>query len=206
MMNNDLKKKQILFAGTAIGLLAMFGYGIYTAMSSVSSAQGEYIAKYKELVDLEEKQKQASRLEEELSDSTAQINEIKQALIDQTYDNKLKLVIDLENVAKSAGIAYDLSISKELTKQSIVEEKARQVRSQRRSQQIREEPVQEQFSSIVFNIKLSGSYTAIVSFIDKLHALSYYIDVGVFNITSKKLQGEGGGEVEATLEVTVFTA
>lgn len=205
-MNNELKKKQILFIGAAIGLLAVFGYGIYAAMGSVFSAEREYTTKYKQLVDLEEKHKQATNLEGELSDSAAQVTAIKQALINQTYENKLKLVIDLENTAKSAGLVYDLSILKELTKESLVEEKVREVRARRKSQQIREELVQEQFPSIVFNVKLSGSYPAIVGFIEKLHTLSYYIAVGNFNIISKKLQGEGGGSVEAVLEITVFTA
>jgi len=204
-MNNDLKKKQILFYMIAALLAGTFGYGFYAAIAGVSLAKEEYLEKYKEIAVLEEKQKQAKNIEEELKQNAAEILEIKKTLIEETYENKLAFVIDIENTAKSFSLIYDITITKELTKESLAKEKAELSRSRRKSQQIREEAAREQFPSIIFSIKLEGRYPAIVNFIEKLQTLPYYTNIDTFNITSRKLQGEANGAVEATVQVSVFT-
>lgn len=205
MVTNDLKKKQMILIAAAIVFAGIFGYGFYTAMGAVSSSKADYIAKYAELTSLEEKQRQTKSIEEELAENKEAISAIKKAFIEQTYENKLALVIDLENIAKSAELVYELSIAQEMTAESIAEEKALQARARRKSQQIREEAVGEQLPSIVFSIKLAGPYPAVVNFIERLQVLPYYTDIDNFNIASKRVGEEGGGEVEASVQFTVFT-
>lgn len=199
-MNNDLRKKQITLVGLALGAIIVFSFGFSNAKGEIARVQEKYTQAYKDLIKLEEQQKQAARLEKELNANAQEIAKIKNALIDQTYENKLKIVIDLEDAAKSAGVSYDLSIVKELTKESITEEKARQARTRRKSQKVSEEVNVEQFPSVVLRIKVSGGYPLIIGFLDRLYALPYYMDMGIFSIISKR---EGG--VEATFDLTVFT-
>ncbi len=189
----------------AIALAGFFAYGFYITMEGVSSAERDYNNKYSELATLEEKQKQTRSLEEELAESKNEISAIEKALIKQTYENKLGLVVDVENVAKGAGLAYELNILKELTAESIAEEKARLARTRRKSRQILEEAALEQFPSIVFTVKLSGSYPDVVNFMERLQRLPYYTSIDNFVVASKSVQGEVEGAVEATMQFTVFT-
>lgn len=198
-------KKQITLAVAAVVLAGVFAYGFYITTKAASSAERDYNDKYIELTVLEEKQRQARSLEEELAQNKKEIDAIAKALINQTYENKLALIIDIENTAKGAGLAYELNVVKEFTSQSIAEEKARLARSRRKSQQIREEAAPEQFPGIVFSVKLSGSYLGVVNFIERLQRLPYYTDIDNFVVSSKRAQGEGGGAVEATIQFTVFT-
>jgi len=204
-MNNDLRKKLITLIVAAVALTGVFAYGLYTATQALSSAERSYNDKYIELAVLEEKQKQTKKLENELTKNKDEIAILEKALIEQTYENKLAIVIDIENTAKGTGLAYELSIVKELTAKFIAEEKARLVRARRKSQQIREEAAPEQFPGIVFSVKLSGSYQDAVNFIERLQRLPYYTDIDNFVVSSKRAQGEGGGAVEATIQFTVFT-
>lgn len=204
-MNSSLKKKQIFLAATIMGLLIFFSYGFYSAMVGVSLSVERYTAKSGELASLEEKQRRGASLEKELAENSSAIDEIKQALIEQTYEKKLGLVIDIENTAKASGLVYELNIVKELTKESIVEEKARLARQRRKSQQIREAEPAEQFPGIVFSVKLTGSYPATIDFIDKLQTLPYYLRIENFNIFNKGSFGEETSVVETNMQVAVFT-
>lgn len=202
-MSNDLKKRQLLFAGSTLLLIAFFSYAFYFVRGEIASAQAQYIAKFKDLVRLEAQQREANRLTKELIKDSEGLKAIKEEFIEQSYDNKLKLVIDIENAAKSAGLLYDLSITKELTRESIVEERARLARSRRQSQATTEEPLEEKFPSIVFNVKLEGTYSAIVDFMEKLQRLPYYSKMESFTIASKRVEAQGGAE--AAIEFSVFT-
>lgn len=205
-MNSDLKKKQFFLLGAAVGMLVVFGYAFYTAIGKVSSVQEKYINTYKELVSLQEQQKQAGSLKKDLLDNAEQIEAIKQALIEQTYENKYKLVIDIENIAKRLSLIHELTISKELTKELIAQEKARAARSRKASQQATQEIIEEKFPSVVLKVELSGSYPSIVSFMDGLKSLPYYISMDSFTISSKKKAEEKASSgVEATLHISVFT-
>jgi Tfp pilus assembly protein PilO len=207
-MEDELRKRKLLVIGLAIAILIIFGYGFYAVMGRVSSAKEAYLTTYKELVKLEQNQKEAELLQKELSKTSGEQEEVMQALLAQTYEDKLKLVIQFENIAKNTGLEYDLQILKELTGESIAEEKTRLERSRRKTQEDEGEKavLEEKFPSIIFSLKIKGDYTSAVRFFEKLWALPYYINIDNFNITRQIVPGENVyGGVEVTAQITVFT-
>jgi hypothetical protein len=208
-MEDELKKRNLLIMGIAVLVLVIFGYGFYAVMGGLTSAKERYLRTYKELIGLEQNQKEAELIQRELAKTTSEQEEIMQALLAQTYEDKLKLVIQFENIAKNTGLEYDLEILRELTEESIIEERARLDRSRRKTQEEDEGEkavLEEKFPSIIFNLKLKGDYAAVVRFFEKLWGLPYYINIDNFNITRKILPGENlYAGVEVTSQITVFT-
>ena len=207
-MEDELKKRNLLVMGIAVVILIIFGYGFYAVMRGLASAKERYLETYKELIGLEQNQKEAELIQKELAKTTYEQEEIMRALLAQTYEDKLKLVIQFENIAKNTGLEYDLEILRELTEESIVEERARLDRSRRKTQEDDEQKavLEEKFPSIIFSLKLKGDYTAIVKFFEKLWALPYYINIDNFNITRKISPGENlYAGVEVISQITVFT-
>ncbi len=207
-MEDELRKRNLLVTGIAVAILIIFGYGFYAIMGGLALAKERYLGTYKELAGLEQNQKEAELIQKELEKTTREQEEIMQALLAQTYEDKLKLVIQFENIAKNTGLEYDLEILRELTEESIVEEKARLDRSRRKTQEDEEKKavLEEKFPSIIFNLKLKGDYTAVVKFFEKLWALPYYINIDSFNIARKISPGENVyAGVEVISQITVFT-
>ena len=207
-MEDELKKRNLLVIGIAVAILVSFGYGFYATMGRLALAKERYLETYKELVGLEQNQKEAELIQKELEKTTSEQEEIMQALLAQTYEDKLKLVIQFENIAKSTGLEYDLEILRELTEESIVEEKQRIDRSRRKTQEDEEKKavLEEKFPSIIFNLNLKGDYSEIVRFFEKLLALPYYINIDNFNVTRKISPGENSyAGVEVISQITVFT-
>lgn len=177
-------------------------------MGKMASAKERYLATYKELVKLEKNQKEAELLLEELGKTSSEQEEIMQALLAQTYEDKLRLVIQFENIAKNTGLEYDLQILRELTEESILEEKTRLERSRRKTEEGEEQKIalEEKLPSIIFSLKIKGDYTAVVRFFEKLWALPYYMNIDNFNIARKIVPGENTyGGVEVISQITVFT-
>lgn len=209
-MESGQKKQKLILIIASVGLVVIFGYGIYAVMGKVASAQERYIAKYKELILLEKEQEQAADIKKELAKTEDTIEEVMQSLPEQTtqdqiFDSQLKLTEDIENVAKSIGLEYSVKIVGSLTREGIAEEKARIARSRRGGESTTE--VEEKFPSIIFSIELEGQYGEIVKFHERLRSLPYYMSTNRFDISARKAAGEEGVVlgVESTMQVTVFT-
>jgi len=203
-MQNDLKKKKLILIVSTISSLVVLGYLGYVVMGKVASSKIRYIEKYKEVIVSEKKQEQADSLQEELAKTVSERKEIREALLGQSDDEKLKLVIQFENIAKSIGLSYEWEIIRTLTNQSIAEEEGRLAQARRRSRG--GESGEEKFPSIVFSIKLEGGYSGIISFLERLQALPYYINIDRLDALNKGYAAEATSPtVSATMQITVFT-
>jgi len=179
-MQDDLKKKKLFLIGAAIVMLVAFGYLGYLVMGGVTSAKEKYIEKYKEIITLEQKQNQSTILQAELSRTAAEREKITSILLGQSDEEKLRLVIQFEDIAKSIGLVYDWEILRTIT--------------------------EGEFPGIVFSISLQGGYSGIIRFIERLQALPYYTHIERLGIVSKAPVTEGSPSVvAATMEVTVFS-
>lgn len=205
MRNNDLDKRKLYLGAAGVLLLVLFGYFVNFLMGRISFLEGEYLTSQKGLLALEQKQKQATLLRVELSQIQDQKKEILGALLGQQYEDKLQLIVQIEDAAKNLGLAYELRVVKELAQEEIDREKELLARSRRGSQRSGEEEEVKKLPGITFEINLTGSYEGFTKFFEKLQALPYYMQIERFNILRKA--GEDAIEskqLEGALGVTFF--
>ncbi len=204
-MSNDFNKRKLYFGGAVVLFFVLFGYSVIFLTGRIGFLKGEYLAKQSGLLALEQKQKQATLLREELAQIQGEKEEIFGALLGQQYEDKLQIIVQLEDAAKSLGLAYELQVAKELTQEEIDREKELLVRSRRGAPRPPEEGEVEKLPGITFEIKLKGSYEGLVRFLEKLQSLSYYSNIERVGILSDTGQEEGGGaSLEGDIRITFF--
>lgn len=202
-MRNDFTKRKLYIGGVAVLFLAVFGYFVSFLMGRIGFLEGEYLSKQGGLLALEQKQKQATFLSEELMRIQDEKKEVLGALLGQQYEDKLRVIVQLEDAAKSLGLAYELQVVKELTQEEIDREKELLLRSRRGSQRAAEEEEAEKFPGITFEINLKGSYEGLVKFLEKLQSLPYYSKIEQLNIVREAGEAESK-QLTGVVRVTVF--
>lgn len=204
-MRNDFNKRKLYLSGAAVLFLVLFGYFVSFLMGRIGFLKAEYLSKQGGLLALEQKQKQATLLSEQLLQIQGEKKEILGALLSQQYEDKLQIIVQLEEAAKSLGLAYELQVVKELTQEEIGRERELLLRSRRGSQRLAEEEEGKKLPGITFEIKLKGSYEGFVKFFEKFQSLPYYSQIERLNILRETEQEESEAvKLEGTVWVTVF--
>lgn len=202
-MHNDFAKRKLYIGGAAVLLLAVFGYVVSFLMGQIEFLEGEYRSKQSGLLALEQKQKQATLLSEELTRIQDEKKEVVGVLLGQQYEDKLGVIVRLEDAAKSLGLAHELQVVKELTQEEINREKELLLRSRRGSQRTSGEEEAEKLPGITFEVNLKGPYEGLVKFFEKLQALPYYIQIERFNILREQGVAESS-QLTGVVRITVF--
>ncbi|MBI1888930.1 MAG: hypothetical protein HYS15_03325 [Candidatus Spechtbacteria bacterium] len=206
MKSENIRKKKLYLGAIVFLLPLVFGYGVYFVMGRVSVSQEQYIAKQKELVSLEHKQREVAALEQEFTGLEAQRSIIFSSLLSQQYEDKLRFIIEIEDIAKTLGLVYDFTIQREVTKEDIQREKeelARVRRGEAGQKAVKEE---EKLPEITVGVKLEGKYAQVVKFLEKFQSLSYYTEIQSLDISKQKTEeGSSRAGVEAVIQASVFT-
>lgn len=206
MKSESLRKKKFPLGLMAVPVLLVFGYGIYAVMGKVNVSQRQYILKQKELLSLEQRQREVARAEQEFAGLEAQRSQVFSSLLSQQYEDKLRFIIEIEDIAKSLGLVYDLQVQKEVTKEDIRREKEELARLRRgeATQKVAQE--EEKLPEVTIGVRLEGSYAQVVKFLEKFQSLSYYTEIQSLDISKQKTEeGSSGGGVEAMMQASVFT-
>lgn len=175
-------------------------------MGEIASAQERYLAKYRELIALEQKQEQVVSLQEKLAATSEEREAVMQTLTGPAYEDKQRLIIEFEEMARAIGVQQSLEIIKDITQEEIQQEKEQLARSRRGSEEARKATVEEKFPGIVLGVSITGEYTKIIEFLETLRSLPYYTFIEGVSVSSVKRAQEGQpGIVTASMEVTVFT-
>jgi hypothetical protein len=205
-MSRDFNKRKLYLGGVVVLFLVLFGYSVFFLAGRIGFLKGEYLSKQSGLLALEQKQKQAALLSEELARIQGEKKEILGSLLGQQYEDKLQLIVQLEDAAKSLALAYELRVVKELTQEEITREQELLLRSRRGSQRLSEEKEIEKLPGITFEINLKGSYEGLVKFFEKLQSFPYYFTIERVNILSQTGEAEGSAvKLEGTILVTFFS-
>ena len=187
-------------------LLAGFGYAAYFLFGKISSAGDIYTAKSAEFVSIEKKQEQIDRIKEELVNTKKSRNEIISSLLAAT--DVLDFIVKVEGIARAAGLAYEVQISKELTQESIDQELLALRRSKRRGTDADEAVIKEKLPGIVFDIDISGSYSGVIRFLEGVASFPYYLHIESISISKVREQDDDEAtitRVQATIKLMVFT-
>ena len=204
-MSDDFNRRKLYLIGAVVLFLIFFGYSVIFLIGRIGSLKAEYLAKQSGLLALEQKQKQAALLRKELMQIQDEKEQILGALLGQEYDDKLQLIVQLEDMAKSLALAHELQVVKEMTQEEIDREKELLLRSRRGSQRPPEEEEAEKLPGITFEISLKGSYESLVKFLEKLQSFPYYFNIERVSILSDAGQEEGdAAKLTGTIRVTFF--
>jgi hypothetical protein len=205
-MNDDFNRRKLYLSGAVVLFLIFFGYSVILLTGRIGALKREYLSKQSGLLALEQKQKQAALLSEELTRIQGEKKEILGALLGQQYEDKLQLIVQLEDAAKSLALEYELQVVKELTQEEIDREKELILRSRRGSKLPSDKEEEEKLPGITFEVKLNGPYEGLVKFMEKLQSLPYYFAIERVTIMSDTGQGEGDeGKLTEIIRVTFFS-
>lgn len=151
-----INRKILLIAAT---VLVGFGYASYFLWGEIVSAGALYSETYKDLISLEEKQKQIIQLQAELQISEKSREEVLSSLLSR--DDTLVFILRIEDIARKAGLSYNVRISQEITKDAIEQERLA-LRQSRRKAKKDVEALEGKLPGIVFSIEIDGSYYMII--------------------------------------------
>jgi len=196
-------KQRLLLISVVVAIV--FGYAGYFLWSEIVSARDLYTETYRGLLSIEKKQEQASQLQKELASTEKNREEILSSLLAQ--DETLNFIVSIEDIAQKAGLSYEVRIIREVTEESIEQEKLALKRSRRKAKEA-EEALERKLPGIVFEISLEGSYLGIIRFLEGVASLPYYTHIESFNISAGEKSPPAGGEskvVKAIIQMVVFT-
>ncbi|OGZ57734.1 MAG: hypothetical protein A3B96_00320 [Candidatus Spechtbacteria bacterium RIFCSPHIGHO2_02_FULL_43_15b] len=188
-------KNGLIFIFIGLLCLSMIGYFAYYLLGRVNSHKESYSDKKKELVVLEERKKQSQQLRDDLVKLSDDAEKINEAFLGAGFDDTVNFTIQVEDIAKTLGIQYEINIARNATNIQ--------------PSSIKDLPVDrvlDTFPHIVFKIDLESTYADLVKFIEGLNRMPYYINIERLDIRKSGIAEEGGVVLtKATLQVKVFT-
>lgn len=209
-MSNRSSKIKLPLPLLALGLIVGVGYGGFVLLAKIEAAGALYQARSKELLTLEKKQEHVTQLKAELARTAASRGEIISALL--SSDEALDFIVRIEDIARKAGLSYEVQILQEITQESIDAEILALRRARRKSKDVTEESLGAKLPGITFSVTIEGSYVGIVRFMEGVASLPFYTHIESFSISSKKrAEGSESSEqdigliVQASVQMMVFT-
>lgn len=205
MVNNKTNFKLLaFFLFVFVGLI----FATYFLFAEISSAKNFYIEKTKELLGAEKKQEQIDQITKELKSISNNKEDVIASII--SPDRALDFIVKIEDIARAAGLIYEVRISKEITQESIDEELLAIRRSQRRGRDVDEADTRNKLPGIILGIELSGTYSGIVRFLEGIASFPYYSYIENFSITKASESGVEDNQilaprVQAAMQLMVFT-
>ena len=207
-MKSNQSKIKLPLPLLALGLVVGMAYGGFVLLGKIDAAGELYRARSNELFALEKKQEHIAQLESELARTAVSRGEIMAALLAST--ETLDFIVRIEDIARKAGLSYEVRILQEVTAASIEQELLALRRSRRKSKDVTES-LEEKLPGITFSVTIEGSYWGIVRFMEGVAALPFYTRIESFNISSHKraegsesLEGDTDLIVEASVQMMVF--
>ena len=208
-MKNKKSKIKLPLSLLALGLVVGVGYGGFVLLAKIEAAGALYQEHSRELFALEKKQEHIAQLEAELARTALSREEIVSALL--SSDEALDFIVRIEDIARKAGLSYEVRILQEVTQESIDEELLALRRSRRKSKDIIES-IEEKLPGITFSVTIEGSYLGIVRFMEGVASLPFYVHIESFSISSReRAEGSESSEldtgriVQASVQMMVFT-
>lgn len=209
-MDKRYSKLKLPLPLIALGLLVGLGYAGFGLLSKIDAARALYLEKNKELLSLEKKQEHVTQLELELVKTAASREEILSALLAPA--EALDFLVRIEDIARKAGLSYEVRILREITEVSIEEEQLALRRARKKPTDATEEPLDAKLSGITFSVTIKGSYPGIIRFMEGVATLPYYTHIESFAVSRKERPKEAetseAGEartVDAIIQLMVFT-
>lgn len=209
-MDNRYSKIKPPIPLIVIGLVVGLGYVGFSLFEKIDSARALYLTKSKELISIEKKQEHITQLELELAKTSASREEVASALLAPA--EALDFLVRIEDIARKAGLSYDVRILQEITQESIDEEQAALRRSRRKTSDVTEGPVEVRLPGITFSVTIEGSYLGIIRFFEGVASLPYYTRIESFTVSGKERpkesepsEAEAERTVEAVVQLMVFT-
>ena len=209
-MKNKKSKIKLPLSLLALGLVVGVGYGGFVLLAKIEAAGALYQEHSRELFALEKKQEHIAQLEAELARTALSREEIVSALL--SSDEALDFIVRIEDIARKAGLSYEVRILQEVTQESIDAELLTLRRSRRQAKEATEESLEEKLPGITFNVTIRGSYLGIVRFMEGVAFLPFYTHIENFSISSKeRAEGSESAEqgteliIQASVQMMVFT-
>lgn len=208
-MDKGYSKIKLPLALIALGLIVGLGYTGYGLLGKVDAARILYLEKSKELLSLEKKQEHVTQLTLELASTAASREEIISALLEPAA--ALDFIVRIEDIARKAGLSYEVRILREISQESIEEEQLALRRVRKRSTESTEEPGEAKLPGITFSVTVKGSYMGAIRFLEGIASLPYYTHIESFAFSRKERPKEASPEageartVDATIQLMVFT-
>lgn len=189
----SIRKKTLGLISVSVLVLAIFVYIGYYLFGSINSSIKTYTGKREQLMMLEEKQKQAQRLERELLEVSADAQKLKSFFLGTDFDDTIGFSIQIENLSRELGMTHNINITKRATDFKLPTKR-----------DLPSDALINTFPHIVFGIDLEGSYSSLVRFVERLNALPYYLDIERLDVKTGRVQ-DAGVSIKAFLQLKVFT-
>ncbi|OGH70141.1 MAG: hypothetical protein A2754_02755 [Candidatus Magasanikbacteria bacterium RIFCSPHIGHO2_01_FULL_47_8] len=182
------------FISLILGLLWLgaFVYGGYYMIGLVDKGKIGYIEKKKEVWTTEEKKKQADELKQILARVSKDAQKAEGALLGTDFDSTVDFGIRIEEIARSLGVSHDIDIAARAT------DLAPSPR-----EDLLDDVLLATFPHIIFDIKVNGSYSTVIRFLERLDGLPYYTSVEQLELI--RIEAQEGGAVQASIKLKVFT-
>lgn len=190
----DIRKKIFGLMGVSILVLSLFMYLLYYLFGSVNSSIKIHTGKREELMTLEEKQKQAQRLEREILEVSKDAQKLKSFLLGTDFNDTIAFTIQIENLSRELGMTHNIVSTKQAANLSP------SIRGD-----LPKDAMINTFPHVVFGIDLEGSYASLVRFIERLNTLPYYLYMERLDIRTGKVSEEGLVTIKAFVQLKVFT-
>lgn len=190
---SDIQKKTFIVIGMSVLMLIAFTYIVYYLFGSMTSSIKTHAEKRKELLMLEEKEKQSQRLRKELEEVSLDSEMIKAMFLGTDLNDTVNFTIQLENLSRELMLAQDVRTIK--TASNLNPSKGKDLPG---------DTVINTFPHIVFGVDLEGSYVSLVKFLERLNNLPYYLNVERLDISEGSVREEVVS-IKAFVQLKVFT-